>query len=89
MVYYELYIIYTLRLYIFDVTVVLPVPAPARMSCGDCVCFMASSWRGFRFDGRESNLIGNTFLHSFTFYIDNCELSQLNVRAHLNERLIT
>ena len=37
--------------------VVLPVPAPARISWGLRVCFMASSWRGFRVERVESNVI--------------------------------
>jgi hypothetical protein len=41
--------------------VVLPVPAPARISWGDWVCFMASSWRGFRDERREFNVIVSPF----------------------------
>ena len=37
--------------------VVLPVPAPASISCGACVCLMTSSWRGFREEKVESNVI--------------------------------
>src|SRR5659263_775957 len=42
--------------------VVLPVPAPARMSWGAWVCLMASSWRGFRDERREFNVMDTTFL---------------------------
>ncbi len=37
--------------------VVLPVPAPARMSCGPWVCWMDSSWRGLRVERVESNVM--------------------------------
>jgi hypothetical protein len=36
--------------------VVLPMPAPARISWGACVCWMAESWRGFRIERRVSNI---------------------------------
>jgi len=43
--------------------VVLPVPAPARMSWGACVCLMASSWRGFRDERVESSVIVAPFYY--------------------------
>lgn len=35
--------------------------APARISWGACVCFMASSWRGFKVERRESREIDTTY----------------------------
>ena len=35
--------------------VVLPVPAPARISWGAWVCLIEESWRGFKVERRESN----------------------------------
>jgi hypothetical protein len=43
--------------------VVLPVPAPARMSWEDWVCLMASSWRGFREERRESIEMSTSRVH--------------------------
>ena len=43
--------------------VVLPVPAPARISWGAWVCLMASSWRGFRVERVESNVIVPPFYY--------------------------
>ena len=40
--------------------VVLPVPAPARISWGAWVCLMASSWRDFKVERRGSKEINTT-----------------------------
>ncbi len=42
-------------IYAIFTAMVVVMPAPARISWGAWVCFIDSSWRGFRVERRESN----------------------------------
>ena len=49
--------------------VVLPLPAPAKISWGAWVCFMDSNGRGFGVVSKESKEINTTLNYSFIIFL--------------------